>query len=52
MDSGCLEPGESLEEAFDMDREFMPEEMIWLMDEMLNREVGRVMCSIATAHIF
>jgi len=39
MDSGALEPGETLEEEFDMDKEFLPEELIWLMDEMLNREV-------------
>lgn len=39
MDSGCLEPGEALEDHFDMEKDFLPEELIWLMDQMLNREV-------------
>lgn len=39
MDSGALEPGETLDDEFDMEKEFLPEELIWLMDEMLNREV-------------
>lgn len=39
MDSGCLEPGEALEDQFDMEKEFLPDELIWLMDQMLNREV-------------
>lgn len=39
MDSGALEPGETLNEEFDMERDFLPEELVWLMDEMLNREV-------------
>lgn len=39
MDSGCLEPGEALEDYFDMDKEILPGELIWLMDQMLNREV-------------
>lgn len=39
MDSGCLEPGESLDQEFDMTEDILPEELIWLMDELLNREV-------------
>lgn len=39
MDSGALEPGETLDEDFDIEEDFLPEELIWLMDEMLNREV-------------
>lgn len=39
MDSGCLEPGESLDQEFDMTKDILPEELIWLMDELLNREV-------------
>ena len=38
MDSGCLEPGESLDEKFDTSRNFLPGELIWLMDELTNRE--------------
>ena len=43
MDSGCLEPDESLDEEFDMNRDFRPAELIWLMDEMLDREVAWLM---------
>lgn len=39
MDSGCLEPGESLEDTFDMNRDFSPSELVWLTDQLLNREV-------------
>ena len=39
MDSGALEPGETLDDDFDMENDFLPEELIWLMDQMLNREV-------------
>ena len=39
MDSGALEPGETLDEDFDIEKDFLPEELIWLMDELLNREV-------------
>lgn len=43
MDSGCLEPGESLDEDFDISRDLLPEELIWLMDELINREVAWLM---------
>lgn len=43
MDSGCLAPGEALEDHFDMERDFLPEELIWLMDQMLNREVRQLL---------
>jgi len=39
MDSGALEPGDTLDDDFDMENDFLPEELIWLMDQMLNREV-------------
>ena len=39
MDSGCLEEGESLDQEFDMEHEILPEELVWLMDGLLNREV-------------
>ncbi|KAK5088190.1 N-alpha-acetyltransferase, non-catalitic subunit [Lithohypha guttulata] len=38
MDSGCLEPGESLDQEFDVTKDILPEELIWLMDGLLNRE--------------
>lgn len=41
MDSGCLEPGESMDQEFNMEKELLPQELIWLMDELLNREVFR-----------
>lgn len=50
MDSGCLEPGESLEDNFDMNRDFLPEELIWLMDELLNREVCDMIRIDSVAH--
>ena len=40
MDSGCLENGESLDQEFDMEREILPRELIWLMDGLLNRQVS------------
>lgn len=39
MDSGCLELGESPEEQFDLNSPLLPEELLWLMDQLLNREV-------------
>lgn len=39
MDSGCLQPGEAMDQEFDMRQDLLPEELIWLMDELLNREV-------------
>ena len=43
MDSGILEDGESLDDDFDMSRDLLPEELIWLMDELSNREVAWMM---------
>lgn len=39
MDSGCVEEGESLDVDFDVCQPLSPNELIWLMDEMLSREV-------------
>ena len=39
MDSGCLEPGETLEDDYDVLRELMPEEVIAIMDQILCYEV-------------
>lgn len=40
MDSGCLEPGETLEDQYDVSRHLLPEEVIGVMDKMLCYEVG------------
>lgn len=39
MDSGHLEPGETLEDDYDVLRELLPEEIIGIMDQMLCFEV-------------
>jgi len=40
MDSGYLEPGETLEDQYDVSRHLLPEEVIGVMDQMLCYEVG------------
>lgn len=40
MDSGHLEPGEALEDQYDIMREMLPEEVLGIMDQMLCYEVG------------
>lgn len=40
MDSGYLEPGETLEDEYDVSRHLLPEEVIGIMDQMLCYEVG------------
>ena len=40
MDSGYLEPGETLEDQYDVFRHLLPEEVIGVMDQMLCYEVG------------
>lgn len=39
MDSGCVDDGESLDDDFDVCKLISPTEIIWLMDELLSREV-------------
>lgn len=39
MDSGCLAPGETLEDDYDVLGELLPEEVIEIMDQMLCYEV-------------
>ena len=39
MDSGYLQPGESLEDDYDMLRELLPEEVLGIMDQMFCFEV-------------
>ena len=40
MDSGFLEPGECLEDDYDVLRELLPEEVLGIMDQLLCYEVG------------
>lgn len=40
MDSGYLMDGETLEDAYDVLRELLPQEVIGIMDRMLCFEVG------------
>jgi Mak10 subunit, NatC N(alpha)-terminal acetyltransferase len=40
MDSGHLEPGESLEDKYDILRSLLPEEVIGIMDHILCHEVS------------
>ena len=40
MDSGYLEPGESLEDSYDVLRELLPAEVIAVMDKILCYEVS------------
>lgn len=35
MDTGYLEPGEELEDSYDLGRDLQPEEVIWIMDELI-----------------
>lgn len=39
MDSGYLQPGEMLEEEYDVTREVLPTELLGIMDQMLCYEV-------------
>ena len=40
MDSGYLQPGELLEDEYDVTREVLPTELLGIMDQMLCYEVG------------
>lgn len=39
MDSGCLAPGESLDEDYDVTRPLSPEEVLGVIDELICHEV-------------
>lgn len=39
MDSGYLEPGETLEDNYDVLKDLLPEEVVGIMDQMLCHEV-------------
>lgn len=40
MDSGCLAPGESLDEDYDVTRPLLPTEVLGIIDQLLCLEVG------------
>ncbi|MCJ1399551.1 hypothetical protein MMC11_002753 [Xylographa trunciseda] len=40
MDSGCLAPGETLEDDYDILRELLPEEVVGIVDQLLCAEVA------------
>lgn len=42
MDSGCLEPGESLDEDYDVTRPLLPGEVLGVIDQLLCLEVGEL----------
>ena len=49
MDSGYLGPeekGQGLEDDYDVMRDLAPEEVVWIMDELLCHEVG-TRCSVS-----
>lgn len=39
MDTGFLEDGQSLEDTYDITASLTPREILWLMDELMYREV-------------
>ena len=39
MDSGYLEPGETLDDEYDISRDLLPEEVVGIMDQILCHEV-------------
>jgi N-alpha-acetyltransferase 35, NatC auxiliary subunit len=40
LDSGHLQPGETLEDEYNVLRDLLPEEVIGIMDQILCHEVG------------
>lgn len=40
MDSGCLGPGESLDEDYDVTRPLLPKEVLGIIDQLLCHEVS------------
>ena len=42
MDSGYLEPGEALEDEYDVLQSLPPEEILGIMDQLLCYEVGHI----------
>ena len=40
MDSGYLEPGETLDDKYDIQQSLLPEQVVGIMDQLLCHEVG------------
>lgn len=40
MDSGFLEPGETMEDEYEFSQALLPEEIIGIIDQLLCHEVG------------
>jgi hypothetical protein len=40
MDSGCLAPGESLDDDYDVTRPLLPAEVVGIIDQLLSLEVS------------
>ncbi|KAM0330519.1 hypothetical protein ACHAQA_003466 [Verticillium albo-atrum] len=40
MDSGCLEPGESLDDDYDVSRPLLPEEVLGIIDQLICHEMA------------
>lgn len=47
MDSGCLEPGETMEDEYDFSQALLPEEIIGIIDQLLCHEVCRLIIGSA-----
>lgn len=43
MDSGYLEPGETMEDDYDFSQPLLPEEIIGIIDQLLRHEVSLYM---------
>lgn len=41
MDSGCLAPGESLDEDYDVTRPLLPSEVLGIIDQLLSLEASQ-----------
>lgn len=40
MDSGCLAPGEALDESYDVNRPLLPKEVLGIIDQLLRHEMA------------
>ena len=52
MDSGYLEPGETLEGGYDVLRTLLPEEVIGIMDQILCHEVNTIIQGHISRRLF
>lgn len=46
MDSGYLEPGETMEDDYDFGQALLPEEIIGIIDQLLSHEVSTYRFSV------